>query len=71
MIRRVIISKAAQRGARKAPVHDEPLRGQREGERSIRLSRQWRAIYRVLADGNAEFIEIQEVSPHDYQAPCE
>ncbi len=27
--------------------HDEPLRGNREGQRSIRLSRSYRAIYEV------------------------
>jgi len=26
--------------------HDEPLKGPRRGQRSIRLSRQWRAIMR-------------------------
>lgn len=93
MLSRVVISKSAQRDAKKAPVqvrrklalwvrsvetvgveavrkvpgyHDEPLHGQRAGQRSIRLSRQWRAIYVALSDGQLEFIEIQEVSPHAY-----
>ena len=52
---------------RKVPgYHDEPLQGARAGQRSIRLSRQWRAIYVVLNDGQLEFIEIQEVNPHAY-----
>ena len=52
---------------RKVPgYHDEPLQGQRVGQRSIRLSRQWRAIYVVLSNGQLEFIEIQEVNPHAY-----
>jgi proteic killer suppression protein len=46
--------------------HDEPLHGQRAGQRSIRLSRQWRAIYVTLSDGRVEFIELQEVNPHAY-----
>ena len=46
--------------------HDEPLKGQRRGQRSIRLNRQWRAIYVVLSDGTVEFCEVREVTPHDY-----
>ena len=46
--------------------HDEPLKGQRHGQRSIRLNRQWRAIYVVLKDGTIEFCELREVTPHDY-----
>ncbi len=51
---------------RKVPgFHDEPLRGNRVGQRSIRLSRQWRAIYAVV-DGEVELVEVQEVTPHGY-----
>lgn len=45
--------------------HDEPLLGQRKGQRSIRLSRAYRAIYEVKKD-RIEFIEVQEVHKHDY-----
>jgi len=45
--------------------HDEPLRGKRQGQRSIRLTRSYRAIYQVVKD-KVEFIEIQEVSKHEY-----
>ncbi len=45
--------------------HDEALRGQRQGQRSIRLSRSYRAIY-VEKDGAFELIEILEVNKHDY-----
>lgn len=45
--------------------HDEPLKGNWQGERSIRLNRQWRAIYRIISN-NIEFILIEEVTPHDY-----
>ncbi len=45
--------------------HDEPLKGIREGQRSIRLNKQWRAIYKVINE-KIEFILIQEVTPHDY-----
>ncbi len=46
--------------------HDEPLTGKRDGQRSIRLSRQWRCIYVVLDDGSVEFCEVREITPHDY-----
>ncbi|HSW94000.1 MAG TPA: type II toxin-antitoxin system mRNA interferase toxin, RelE/StbE family [Gammaproteobacteria bacterium] len=45
--------------------HDEPLKGDREGQRSIRLNRKWRAIYRII-DEKIEFVLIEEVTPHDY-----
>jgi proteic killer suppression protein len=52
---------------RKIPgYHDEPLHGDRKGQRSIRLSRGYRAIYRVLEDGKIEFILIEEVNKHAY-----
>lgn len=51
---------------RKIPgYHDEPLKGDRQGQRSIRLSKQWRAIYRIINE-KIEFILIEEVMPHDY-----
>lgn len=51
---------------RKIPgYHDEPLKGDRLGQRSIRLSIQWRAIYKIIND-KIEFILIDEVTPHDY-----
>ena len=46
--------------------HDEPLKGQRQGQRSIRLNKQWRAIYMILDNHSIKFCEIQEVTPHDY-----
>ena len=53
--------------ARKVPgYHDEPLRGKRAGQRSIRLSRSYRAIYVELKDGTVEFAYVEEVSKHDY-----
>lgn len=46
--------------------HDEPLKGQRARERSIRLSRSYRAIYTIEKDNIIHFVEIQEVHKHDY-----
>lgn len=46
--------------------HDEPLQGNRKGQRSIRLNKQWRAIYLLKEDGAIEFVEIIEITSHDY-----
>ena len=45
--------------------HDEPLKGDRKGQRSIRLSKSYRAIYKVLA-GEIEIVEVIEVNKHKY-----
>lgn len=51
---------------RKVPgFHDEPLKGTRAGQRSIRLSRAYRAIYEIHGD-EVEFVSVEEVSKHDY-----
>ncbi len=53
--------------ARKIPgFHDESLKGERAGQRSIRLSRQWRAIYETRLNGEVVVILVKEVTPHDY-----
>lgn len=46
--------------------HDEPLKGTRTGQRSIRLSRAYRAIYEIRADDSIEFVSVEEVNKHDY-----
>lgn len=46
--------------------HDEPLRGKRAGQRSIRLNAAYRAIYEIHSDHSVEFVSIQEVNKHDY-----
>jgi toxin HigB-1 len=52
---------------RKIPgFHDEPLRGPRSGQRSIRLSRSYRAIYRIVDDEVGELVIVEEVSKHAY-----
>ena len=55
------------RKARKLPgYHDEPLSGDRKGQRSIRLSRAYRAFY--IEDERLKEITILviEVNRHDY-----
>jgi proteic killer suppression protein len=56
----------AEATRRVAGFHDEPLKGKRRGQRSIRLSRQWRAIYEIRTDGRTQFISVEEVTPHAY-----
>ncbi len=46
--------------------HDEPLKGQRAGQRSVRLSIGYRAIYKEVNPGKYEVIEIIEVNKHEY-----
>jgi len=53
--------------ARKVPgYHDEPLHGEWQGQRSIRLSRSYRAIYVVKSQGAVEFVSIEEITQHAY-----
>ena len=47
--------------------HDEPLKGTRQGQRSIRLNRSYRAIYEETSpDGEITLIGVLEVNKHDY-----
>ena len=93
MIRRVELSRLAQKQLKKIPrhivenvaawvddvetqgleearkvsgYHDEPLHGERRGQRSIRLSRSYRAIYVVRGEGVAQFVLIEEITKHAY-----
>ena len=45
---------------------DEALLGDLKGKRSIRLSRQWRAIYSIQND-TVKFVYIEKVTPHEYK----
>jgi proteic killer suppression protein len=52
---------------RKTPgYHDEPLKGSLIGQRSIRLSRAYRAIYKIDKNKVVRFVEILEVNKHEY-----
>ena len=46
--------------------HDEPLKGNRVGQRSIRLSKAYRAIYREENNGTINLIIVEEVNKHEY-----
>lgn len=51
---------------RKIPAyHDEPLKGKRRGQRSIRLNIAYRAIY-IINKATISFVEVLEVNKHDY-----
>ena len=93
MIRRVELSRLAQKQLKRTPrhiveslaawvddvetqgleeamkvpgYHDEPLHGERQGQRSIRLSRSYRAIYVVKGEGVVQFVSIGEITKHAY-----
>lgn len=46
--------------------HDELLKGERAGERSVRLSKGYRAIYIITKNGSIEIVKILEVNKHVY-----
>lgn len=51
---------------RKIPgYHDEPLRGELKGLRSIRLSRGYRAYYRIV-DDLVKFVSVERIDKHEY-----
>lgn len=53
------------REVRKLPgYHDEPLKGDRKGQRSIRLNKAYRAIYVEKNEGIE--ITVIEVNKHEY-----
>ena len=93
MIRRVVLSRVAEKQLRKVPqhvaakllewidtveeecleearrirgYHDEPLKGERVGQRSIRLSRSYRAVYVMIGWESARVARVEEVSKHGY-----
>lgn len=45
--------------------HDEPLQGDRQGERSIRLSKSYRAIY-IVEKGKVQLVTVIDVNKHKY-----
>jgi proteic killer suppression protein len=46
--------------------HDELLKGKRQGQRSVRLNRAYRAIYVEYDSGEVELVEVLEVNKHEY-----
>jgi proteic killer suppression protein len=55
------------RETRKIPgYHDEPLKGIRQGQRSIRLNKSYRAIYTVRMEGTVSVVVLEEGNHHEY-----
>ena len=51
---------------RRAPgLHDEPLRGKLRGLRSVRLSKSYRAYYR-LVEREVKVVFVERVDKHEY-----
>ena len=46
--------------------HDEPLQGDRSGERSVRLSKAYRVIYTETPDKRINIVSVLEVNKHEY-----
>lgn len=46
--------------------HDEPLKGLRVGQRSVRLNKAYRVIYKEIEDKELMLISVIEVNKHDY-----
>jgi proteic killer suppression protein len=67
----VVLSKKAEKDLATVPTHvipgyhDEPLKGALKGQRSIRLSKAYRAYCRVVKDA-VEFLRVEGVDKHEY-----
>ncbi len=62
-----VVQLSGLRETRKSPgFHDEPLKGDRKGQRSVRLNKAYRAIYVETNDGEIELVEVIEVNKHEY-----
>ena len=46
--------------------HDEPLKGKRAGQYSIRLNKAYPVVYVIQKDNTVKFAAIKEVNKHDY-----
>lgn len=49
-----------------ADYHDEPLQGERKGQRSVRLGCGYRVIYEETESHNIVLVGVQEVNKHEY-----
>ncbi len=62
-----LIGDAGVETMRKIPgYHDEPLKGQRYGQRSSRLSRAYRVMYEEDDDRHIVVITVLEINKHEY-----
>ncbi len=60
------VEKRGLEEVRKTPgYHDEPLKGELKGLRSVRLSKAYRAYYKVV-DGAVKFVSVERIDKHEY-----
>ena len=60
-----LVHRHGPEGLRQFPgYHDEKLKGNRAGQRSSRLSLQYRVVYAV--DRNIITVYVLDIAPHDY-----
>ena len=45
---------------------DHALKGDRKGQRSVYLTKQWRLIYSLDKSNNINIVIVEEITPHDY-----
>lgn len=45
---------------------DHSLKGNRKGQRSVYLTKKWRAIYTIGKNEEISIVFVEEVTPHDY-----
>ncbi|MCB9086678.1 MAG: type II toxin-antitoxin system RelE/ParE family toxin [Bdellovibrionaceae bacterium] len=63
----VTVQRIGIRATRQIPgYHDEPLKGKRRGQRSVRLNRSYRLIYEQTEDDVFTIILVLEVHNHEY-----
>lgn len=60
----LVESKGLEEVMKSPGFHDEPLKGERKGQRSVRMNKAYRLIYHVLQ--NRVHIELLEVHKHEY-----
>lgn len=51
---------------RRPGLHDEPLKGCRQGQRSVRLNRSYRVIYIESDENRFRVLQVIEVNKHEY-----
>ncbi len=61
------VERLGMNGVRKlSGYHDEPLRGKRKGQRSIRLNKAYRLFYEEEISGEIVIVAVLEVNKHEY-----
>lgn len=61
------VEESGIREVRRLPgYHDEPLKGVRKGQRSVRLSKAYRVIYEESETGELIVVTVLEVNKHEY-----